>query len=200
MDIPFVGGDVATHRGILSRDRARTIARRTQRVVTVGAGLLVAVGTVRLPLSGTALATTATTCEPRTEATTQEYLSGVACPPPGFGAKLGYEPVLVMRRQGSRYTKPPWADGHCSGPLADRGVFWNFAVACRTHDYGYDLVRFGVGDRAEADALLYRDMAESCEGQWFVGSSACRVLADSAWVVLTAGDALGFDPERLARG
>ena len=87
---------------------------------------------------------------------------------------------------------------NCSGPLGDTGPFWDFTAACETHDYGYDLVRFGVGNRAQADALLYRDMLTSCRGQWLSGVVACRGVVEWARVVLEVGDGLGFDPTQKA--
>jgi hypothetical protein len=65
------------------------------------------------------------------------------------------------------------------------------------HDYGYDLVRFGIGDRGEADGLLYNDMMASCSDRGIVGAMGCRTIAGWARAVLEVGDALGFDPEVL---
>lgn len=137
-------------------------------------------------------------CEADPDATTNDYLLGSACPPYGFARALGYEPVLVGTPHGWRYTKPAWANGNCSGPLVDTGPFWDFTMACETHDYGYDLVRFGIGERAQADALLHRDMLASCRGQWLSGVVACRGIAQWARVVLGLGDGLGFDPAPMA--
>jgi hypothetical protein len=134
-------------------------------------------------------------CAVREEATTVEYLTGQACPPAGFAETMGYEPVLVQTSYGWRYTKPAWAGGSCSGPLADRGPFWNFTTSCDTHDYGYDLVRFGVGDRAKADGQFYRDMMSSCRGR----GPACKALAEWARFALTVGDSVGMDPEPVVQ-
>ena len=134
------------------------------------------------------------TCHEVAEATTVDYLEGAACPPAGFALTMGYEPVRVHTAYGWRYTKPASAGGTCSGPLSDTGPFWNFTYACRMHDYGYDLVRFGVGDRAEADGVLYRDMMLSCEEQGLVEARGCRSIANWAKAALRFGDAAGFDP------
>ena len=170
------------------------------RAATLLVGILIGMGSVHLlPSRAAAFATPGTArCATDVAATTTEYLVGVACPPPGFARELGYEPVLIRSAEGWRFTRPSWAEGRCNGPIRNQGLFWDFGVACQTHDYGYDLVRFGIGDRAEADALLYRDMLRSCQRQWLVGSEACQAVADWARTALRAGDAMGFDPEPLA--
>ncbi|HEY7477252.1 MAG TPA: hypothetical protein VIB62_03360 [Actinomycetota bacterium] len=130
-------------------------------------------------------------------AVTDDYLTGRACPPEGFVELLGYRPRLILTTAGYRYEKPAGAGGSCSGPLTEDGPFWSFGDACRTHDYGYDLVRFGVGDRAAADRQLYADMLLACDGQG-PGRLACRAIAKSASATLQVGDAAGFDPEPVA--
>jgi hypothetical protein len=137
-------------------------------------------------------------CTVQKKASTIEYLVGEACPPQGFAKTMGYEPILVDTPVGWRYEKPRWVGGECSGPLADRGWFWDFGAACRTHDYGYDLVRFGVGNRPKADDLLYRDMVASCGANAPISAVACRATAKWAHTVLEIGAATGFDPEPIA--
>jgi hypothetical protein len=139
------------------------------------------------------------TCIPRSAATTRDYLTGVVCPPAGFRELLGYDPILVHTAPGWRYTKPAWADGRCSGPLHNVGRTLELETACRTHDYGYDLVRFGVGIRAEADELLYRDMMTICSARGSLTASGCRAVARWTRTVLEVGDATGFDPEPLVQ-
>lgn len=137
------------------------------------------------------------TCRELRPATTLQYQTGEACPPAGFSAVLEYEPVLVLTPAGWRYMRPESADGGCSGPMADDGPFWHFGDACRAHDYGYDLVRLGIGDRRAADVLLYRDMKWSCAANSVVGVWSCRALADSAHAVLWTGDMTGFQPHEV---
>lgn len=139
-------------------------------------------------------------CRPDPSATTTEYLVGLACPPAGFVRALGYQPVLVDTSGGWRYTRPASFGGQCNGPIGDAGPFWDFSAVCQAHDYGYDLVRFGIGDRGEADHLLYLDMIVSCSDRGAVAEIGCRAIAEWARAVLHAGDALGFDPEVLPRG
>lgn len=139
-------------------------------------------------------------CEQAPSAGTSQYLTGEACPPARFAETMGYEPILVATVSGWRYTKPAWAGGYCSAPMTDRGPFWDFEDACQAHDYGYDLVRFGIGDRSAADDLLYRDMLESCGRRDAATATACRALARWAHTVLTVGDATGFDPKPIDPG
>jgi len=67
--------------------------------------------------------------------------------------------------------------GRCSGPLRGLGRTMEFVTACQAHDYGYDLVRFGVGVRSKADELFYRDMKATCFRRGPVDGGACRCLA-----------------------
>jgi hypothetical protein len=131
------------------------------------------------------------------EASTLDYLTGVACPPDGFAGVLGYDPILVRTPYGWRYTKPTELDGRCSGPLHALGATLDFEPVCRTHDYGYDLVRFGAGNRHDADEVLYRDMLTVCSLRDSVSGGGCRAVARWSRTVLELGDATGFDPDPL---
>lgn len=135
------------------------------------------------------------TCVERRGSTAEEYLTGVVCPPEGFAEVLGYEPELTRTPSGWRYVRP---DAECSGPLTDRGPFWDFAAACATHDYGYDLVRFGVGDRAATDALLHDDLLRACAREG-LGQAPCKALAEWAYAALRVGEANGFEPGPIDR-
>lgn len=137
-------------------------------------------------------------CQPASHEATYEYLIGIACPPEGFAEVFGYRPVLVKTPNGWRFTRPAWTGSRCDGPAGDAGPFWWFTVACRTHDYGYDLLRYGLGDRPDIDELLYSDMMANCDRRGFIGATGCRSLARWARAVLKAGDVLGFDPARIA--
>jgi hypothetical protein len=166
-------------------------------VAVLGVG---AIAFVLLRSMTAAVATTALgspTCVRAEGATTAGYLTGRVCPPEGFAEALGYEPTLVQTPYGWRYTKPTSAGGSCSGPIHEQGPFWDFGAACGMHDYGYDLVRFGVAERSDADRLLYRDMKASCMLIDAVERPACKVLVDAANAVLTVGDVTGFDVDRL---
>jgi len=136
-------------------------------------------------------------CRVDPAARTNEFLLGIACPPDGFEAALGYRPVLRRTVAGWRYLKPASAGGGCSGPIDDTGAFWDFADACRTHDYGYDLVRLGVGSRPDADRLLYLDMLASCADRSVAAAFGCRALARWTRVTLDVGESLRMDPARV---
>lgn len=166
-------------------------SRRIGLVVLFGFVAWSVSGKVEAEVPGTA------TCTPHGAASAMEYLTGDACPPESFADTMGYEPVLVHTPYGWRYAKPGWAGGFCSPPLTDHGPFWDFETACRTHDYGYDLVRFGAGDRATSDRLLYRDMMSTCRTANVLEEAACTAMARWARTVLRVGDATGFDPEPL---
>jgi hypothetical protein len=184
---------------IARNDSAALDRRGLTRMISVRGGAALVVWFAGWSLSGRAPDPTpgTPTCREVSDATTQAYLIGVACPPAGFGDALGYEPVLVRTRAGWRYTRPSDADGRCSGPLGGLGRTLELALACRAHDYGYDLVRFGVGDRSDADELLYRDMMTICFARGPLDGGACRCLAHWTKAVLQLGDVTGFDPEGL---
>jgi hypothetical protein len=138
-------------------------------------------------------------CRVDPAARTNEYLLGIACQPEDFEAALGYRPVLRRTVAGWRYLKPASAGGGCSGPIDDTGAFWDFSDACRTHDYGYDLVRLGVGSRPDADRLLYLDMLASCADRSVAAAFGCRALARWTRVTLDIGESLRMDPARVPR-
>lgn len=88
--------------------------------------------------------------------------------PVGFEDVMGYSPAL----ENGRLVRP---DGNCSSPLSPP----EFEFACRAHDFGYDLLRFGerTGRRPSLhlrrviDAQFHQDMLDACE------DLACRGLA-----------------------
>lgn len=84
------------------------------------------------------------------------------------------------------------ASGQCTA-IADTSWSYDFQLACRTHDYAYDLVRFGApgGDVGEADNFLYNDMQSDCDSRWFLQRMSCRGNANLVWSVLRGLDNLG---------
>lgn len=96
--------------------------------------------------------------------------------PPDFAANLGYVPDLV-----AGYPIDP--EGDCSSPVPLPDVF---TPLCRTHDFGYDLLRaaatidrpLGPWARTALDRMLITRMDEACEG------TPCRVAAQAARVGL----------------
>jgi hypothetical protein len=179
----------------------RTARRATLGIVLAILGMVAAIGASGEPQSLVErdAPAGAGTCEPDPEASTTDYLLGLACPPRDFVGALGYAPVLRRTPWGWRYVKPASAGGACSGPLGDTGPFWDFADACRTHDYGYDLVRLGVAERPEADRLLFTDMMAKCAGEPVLGQVGCRALAQWARVTLDIGESLHMDPAPVAQ-
>lgn len=184
--------------GLLPRMAPWSARRHAVAVMGVGAIAFVLLRSMTAAVAGTASGSP--TCVVAVRASTAGYLTGRICPPEGFAEALGYEPTLVQTPYGWRYTKPASAGGSCSGPIHEHGPFWDFGAACRMHDYGYDLIRFGVAERPDVDRLLYRDMKASCLLVDVVERPPCKVLADTANAVLTVGDATGFDVERLPQG
>jgi len=89
------------------------------------------------------------------------------------------------------------SDGSCSGGPGS-AFFFNFNNACKTHDLGYDLMRFFRSSgswgstRWVVDFLFLEDMTADCRGRGFFGSyqSACyriartyyRVVQTVSWV------------------
>ncbi|GAA3520044.1 hypothetical protein [Dietzia aurantiaca] len=92
---------------------------------------------------------------------------------PAVAVDLGYEPVVEQASAAKR-------TGDCSSPVP---LPRSFEPACRVHDLGYDLLRVAhrhqvpipPGLRSDLDALLARQLHDSCEGR-----TACTVMADIA--------------------
>ncbi|WOC13471.1 hypothetical protein [Gordonia sp. MP11Mi] len=80
--------------------------------------------------------------------------------PAGFESVMGYRPVLEDAR-------PVNPTGSCSSPVPLPG---RFEPACRAHDFGYDLLRFGEHTgrpaaqwaRRALDGMLIDAMHDSC--------------------------------------
>lgn len=105
-------------------------------------------------------------------ATLTDYLFGWACPPPLFD----YNPQLVKTSYGWRAIDP-FGDV-CSFPAPDKGPYFDFTVPCLTHDYAYDLVKFGIGTEGEADDLFALDAFESCEAVSIFERGICEDAAN----------------------
>ncbi|MFT3715727.1 MAG: hypothetical protein QM774_07210 [Gordonia sp. (in: high G+C Gram-positive bacteria)] len=89
---------------------------------------------------------------------------------------MGYRPVTVDGR-------PQNPHGSCSSPVP---LPARFEPACRSHDFGYDLLRYSAattgtvppGARAALDRRLVSDMRATCR------SADCYAAADLARVAL----------------
>ncbi|OLT43672.1 phospholipase [Saccharomonospora sp. CUA-673] len=82
-------------------------------------------------------------------------------------------------------------DGGCSAPWGDDSTRWDFGAACRSHDLGYDLLRYADGKgqplppeaRESLDTRLAGDMRATCEANPRGTERACEAVAG----VYTAG-------------
>lgn len=92
----------------------------------------------------------------------KEYLTGARPPPADFEQVMGYKPYSIQTKHGQRMQDPL---GSASAP-GKIGPDKEFDPAAKTHDYGYDLLRYydrkGTplsGDaRKAADALFREDL------------------------------------------
>jgi hypothetical protein len=115
--------------------------------------------------------------------TTLGYLSGAECAPRDFIRDFGYVPDVQDLAWGSRAQRPAEHDGACSVRLAAHPS--SFQAPCRTHDYGYDLLRAGALDsRRQVDILLFNDLMATCLG-WSSFRGYCQVRALATFEVLT---------------
>ena len=107
-----------------------------------------------------------------------DYASGLACAPGGFA----YEPVHFENGDGESRVGDPTDDGvgktACTGP-----VYPGTEQTCRTHDYGYDLIRAGAlppSAKALVDATFVGDLGSLCPAQ---GGLTGRVQAPTSFEV-----------------
>ncbi|HVM14359.1 MAG TPA: phospholipase A2, partial [Egibacteraceae bacterium] len=113
-------------------------------------------------------------------------LEGTETLPDGFegwlAARSNGEGRVVVGRTDAG-TRAMRSDGSCSFFLGDTGRSYNFGSACRTHDLGYDLMRFFgyTGEqgaiRKAVDRLFLSDMRAHCGGRSFVLRPTCRAWA-----------------------
>lgn len=68
----------------------------------------------------------------------REYLTGARPPPADFAEVMGYEPYLIQTPNGPRMQDP---HGYASSP-GGIGPVEDFDVMAKTHDYGYDILRY----------------------------------------------------------
>lgn len=114
-------------------------------------------------------------CRVTDNAAMADYLSGRACPPEGFP----YQPEILEVPGGVRLADPK---GSCSsGALPSTTDDYDFATACRTHDYGYDLLRYlglGGGRRRAVDLFFLEDMKTDCVDRAEEAKEHCLTAAD----------------------
>ncbi len=110
----------------------------------------------------------------------RDYLTGRACVPDEFDR---YDPQVTQTEGGQRMC---FADGGCSAPTGNTGRSINFRMPCKTHDYGYDLMReriFGENGprveaaRKDADDLFRDDLSTHCGTRHWGNRPTCRSWA-----------------------
>lgn len=141
----------------------RTATRRTAATVLLGAGAALCVGAA-------SPASTATTADPAVAATVaalvaDDTVGALAAFPDGFAEVMGYHPSIEPGNTIDGVLTDP--DGDCSSPVA---LPSDFEPACRSHDLGYDLLRYardiggelGPQARRDLDAHLQRNLNAAC--------------------------------------
>ncbi len=92
----------------------------------------------------------------------REYLTGTRPPPADFEQVMGYKPYAIQTKHGQRM-QDPHGDASAPGKI---GPDKEFDPAAKTHDYGYDLLRYydrkgtplSGEARKAADALFREDL------------------------------------------
>ncbi|UJW35530.1 phospholipase [Saccharothrix sp. AJ9571] len=75
--------------------------------------------------------------------------------------------------------------GGCSAPWGEDSTRWDFGVACKSHDLGYDLLRYADNQghpldpkwREALDARLSTDMQATCDINPMGSSGSCKAVA-----------------------
>lgn len=127
----------------------------------------------RLPI-GPAFLPAQSSCAVLENPSMANYLTGLACPPEGFP----YQPEVAGVPGGKRMTDPK---GSCSsGALPAATADYDFSTACRTHDYGYDLLRYlelSGGRRRAVDQFFLQDMQLDCADRVEEAKEHCLTAA-----------------------
>ncbi|MFY0526978.1 hypothetical protein ACN28I_28845 [Archangium gephyra] len=116
----------------------------------------------------------------------REYLTGARPPPADFEQVMGYKPFPIQTKHGQRMQDP---HGSASAP-GKIGPDKEFDPAAKTHDYGYDLLRYyekkgtplGPEARKAADALFREDLFNYANDQKGLGGR----LKFRAWAQIYA--------------
>ncbi len=101
--------------------------------------------------------------------------------PADFSQVQGRDPAVVITQDGVKRAIHP--SGGCSGPAGD--TEWNFGLACKAHDLGYDLLRYaeskgqplGPLARKSIDLRLADDMHAQCRANPRGSETQCHVVA-----------------------
>ncbi|SFW68453.1 phospholipase A2 [Amycolatopsis australiensis] len=103
--------------------------------------------------------------------------------PKDFTALSGVAPGALPARDGT--VRAVHVDGGCSTPWGDDNTKWDYAVPCKAHDLGYDLLRYadrkghplGPEIREALDDRLSYDMHHACDLNPMNSAGTCRVVA-----------------------
>ncbi|WP_410623760.1 phospholipase [Amycolatopsis sp. cmx-8-4] len=103
--------------------------------------------------------------------------------PKDFTALSGVRPGSMPARDGT--VRAVHVDGGCSTPWGDDNTKWDYAVPCKAHDLGYDLLRYadrkghplGPEVREALDSRLSYDMHHACDLNPMDSAGTCRVVA-----------------------
>ncbi|MFY0562632.1 hypothetical protein ACN28E_02215 [Archangium lansingense] len=104
----------------------------------------------------------------------REYLTGARPPPADFEQVMGYKPYAIQTKHGQRM-QDPHGDASAPGKI---GPDKEFDPMAKTHDYGYDLLRYyakkgtplGPEARKAADALFREDLFHYANAQKGLGN------------------------------
>ncbi|MBM7460263.1 hypothetical protein ACIBED_05560 [Rhodococcus coprophilus] len=111
---------------------------------------------------------------------TDDTAAALAALPAGFATAMGYSPVTEPGFTSDAVLVDPRGD--CSSPVP---LPSSFETACRTHDLGYDMLRYardtgqelGPDARRELDAMLARHLYAACDSEAARGDITCRPAA-----------------------
>ncbi|KAA9161362.1 phospholipase [Amycolatopsis acidicola] len=103
--------------------------------------------------------------------------------PADFTQVTGVKPGAMPALDGTM--RAVHVDGGCSTPWGDDNTKWDYAVPCKAHDLGYDLLRYadkvghplGPEVRASLDARLSDDMHHTCDINPMGSPRLCQAVA-----------------------
>lgn len=103
--------------------------------------------------------------------------------PADFARETGRDPKTVRAPDGTLRVVD--ASGGCSGPAGD--TEWDFSIACRAHDLGYDLLRYaehkghplGQDARKALDDRLAADLHRQCVLNPRGAEQSCHAVAET---------------------
>ncbi|WP_410654284.1 phospholipase A2 [Amycolatopsis sp. lyj-112] len=103
--------------------------------------------------------------------------------PADFTQVSGITPTVMTARDGT--VRGVHTDGGCSAPWGDDNTKWDYAVPCKAHDLGYDILRYaerkghplGQEARSSLDDRLSADMHNACVINPMDSRGTCDVVA-----------------------